>query len=1024
MSTLQLIHLIEQDLRALSNEARRRFADVKDAAERAMVALRSVQAKLPPSASPAEQGAAVAASQDVLMPFMLALASKSDTLPQMALGAVQRMISHAALAPHQMPAVISQLIARAQSPYEDEKALLKVLQTVLTIASSPALLHADATVSQLLVLCLSLQNARAPTIRNTASATMQQFVSLLLDAVEREPGEAIAGGEAIATTPGGSAERLPKPKLDELTVAARCAFLAVQDLCLLAGGEPAQWLPPASATGPTSVPFALEVVQRCLASHGRLFRGRAPFVFLLRERVAALVLKTVQQPQPEWAVALRLAHLTCTMLASYAPTLLTESEVLLTALTKLLEADGVPIWQRALVLEALRVMLQEPPLLRAFFLSYDADRPTTARRPFCTLVGHAVHAVLRSKEADLHSHAEYIEPIYLRHARASGQAAAMGKRPTFNLALYSEADGSGVTNDYMAALAIECQLRLAHAIASLADAADDAAADAEGGAASPPKAPADDRAARGMAKALGQPLLGSLSLLLARCGTEETAQATLKAYQALTQACGALGLGAPLEAFLASLCKHALPAQKGHASALDAASSRISFAPVDEAYSPLPHTTLSAKHVQALKALFNVAHCMGALLGASWAIILQALEQLDRIIAASKTTPAASTPSRDLSVATGGAEATTAELHVLSSALDNLFKGSTRLDDAAISHFLTALSSQCLSALAHEATSREKAAVPGGAAPARLFALNKFVETAMANLERIATLWPLVTQLLLPVANHKAVRVRVLGAEALAKLVVAAMRHQLAAAPPASADAPRTPPPGPPAPPPSAAPPLPGADLLLLAPLEELQRRCAHRETQERILQAAHQILQACGARLHRSWPLLLSLLYRAATRPALAPLLPLAFRSVELISSDFLAVLPPRCLLAYAEVAAVNATQQTHVNVALTAVGLQWSIGDFLVQKAKASGGADADADDGGGLVEDASALDRDVVSAPDVGEEDDAGGVVAGSPQLEAEGGGTALASAPRYCAQFCAILRNSAQFCAILRNSPQLF
>ena len=102
MSTLQLIHLIEQDLRALSNEARRRFADVKDAAERAMVALRSVQAKLPPSASPAEQGAAVAASQDVLMPFMLALASKSDTLPQMALGAVQRMISHNAVAPQRL----------------------------------------------------------------------------------------------------------------------------------------------------------------------------------------------------------------------------------------------------------------------------------------------------------------------------------------------------------------------------------------------------------------------------------------------------------------------------------------------------------------------------------------------------------------------------------------------------------------------------------------------------------------------------------------------------------------------------------------------------------------------------------------------------------------------------------------------------------------------------------------------------------------------------------------------------------
>ena len=160
-----------------------------------------------------------------------------------------------------------------------------------------------------------------------------------------------------------------------------------------------------------------------------------------------------------------------------------------------------------------------------------------------------------------------------------------------------------------------------------------------------------------------------------------------------------------LEAFLASLCKRALPAQKGHASALDAASSRISFAPVDEAYSPLPHTTLSAKHVQALKALFNVAHCMGALLGASWAIILQALEQLDRIIAASKTTPAASTPSRD-SVATGGAEATTAELHVLSSALDNLFKG--RRGSTTRRLPLSPRSRASASALAHEATSRER----------------------------------------------------------------------------------------------------------------------------------------------------------------------------------------------------------------------------------------------------------------------------------------------------------------------------
>ena len=67
-------------------------------------------------------------------------------------------------------------------------------------------------------------------------------------------------------------------------------------------------------------------------------------------------------------------------------------------------------------------------------------------------------------------------------------------------------------------------------------------------------------------------------------------------------------------------------------------------------------------------------------------------------------------------------------------------------------------------------------------------------------------------------------------------------------------------------------------------------------------------------------------MLWRAATLPALASLLPLGFRSVQLVASDFLSVLPlartltlaltltltltqvlpASCLLAYVEVAAV----------------------------------------------------------------------------------------------------------------------
>jgi len=80
------------------------------------------------------------------------------------------------------------------------------------------------------------------------------------------------------------------------------------------------------------------------------------------------------------------------------------------------------------------------------------------------------------------------------------------------------------------------------------------------------------------------------------------------------------------------------------------------------------------------------------------------------------------------------------------------------------------LRSQCFASLAYEATSKEKLAAPGSAAAPRLFALNKFVETTLHNLHRIRSLWPLVTQFLLPVANHKTARIRVIGMESLSKV--------------------------------------------------------------------------------------------------------------------------------------------------------------------------------------------------------------------------------------------------------------
>ena len=65
---MALLRTVETDLRSLSMEARRRFPEVKEAAERALQRLRTAQESLRQDAPLAEQAAAVATSEEVLLP--------------------------------------------------------------------------------------------------------------------------------------------------------------------------------------------------------------------------------------------------------------------------------------------------------------------------------------------------------------------------------------------------------------------------------------------------------------------------------------------------------------------------------------------------------------------------------------------------------------------------------------------------------------------------------------------------------------------------------------------------------------------------------------------------------------------------------------------------------------------------------------------------------------------------------------------------------------------------------------------
>ena len=120
--------------------------------------------------------------------------------------------------------------------------------------------------------------------------------------------------------------------------------------------------------------------------------------------------------------------------------------------------------------------------------------------------------------------------------------------------------------------------------------------------------------------------------------------------------------------------------------------------------------------------------------------------------------------------------------------------------------------------------------------------------------------------------------------------------------------------------------------LQLLSPLDELHRQSAHRDTRDKVLQAIYTLLLASGAALHAGWHACLRVLERVATGGAEhAPLIALAFKSVQLVASDFLHALSPRALRRYIAVAGAYGRQADALNVALTAVGVQWAVADHL---------------------------------------------------------------------------------------------
>ncbi|KAH1229748.1 Protein MON2 [Glycine max] len=91
-------------------------------------------------------------------------------------------------------------------------------------------------------------------------------------------------------------------------------------------------------------------------------------------------------------------------------------------------------------------------------------------------------------------------------------------------------------------------------------------------------------------------------------------------------------------------------------------------------------------------------------------------------------------------------------------------------------------------------------------------------------------------------------------------------------------------------------------------------------------------VLERYGEKLHYSWPNILEML-RYVADVSEKDLVTLGFQNLRVIMNDGLSALPTDCLQVCVDVTGAYSAQKTELNISLTAVGLLWTMTDFIAK-------------------------------------------------------------------------------------------
>ncbi|XP_019071203.1 uncharacterized protein [Solanum lycopersicum] len=920
---MALMAVLESDLRALSAEARRRYPAVKDAAEHAILKLRSLS-------SPSE----IAHNEDILNIFLMACEVRNVKMSVIGLSCLQKLISHDVVATSALKEILDTL--KDHGEMADESLQLKTLQTILIIFQSRLQPDDEEYTAQALGIILHLleHNRSSDSVRNTAAATFRQAVALIFDRVisaESLPAGKFGSGVYISRSSSVTSdvnrninhlESLeqevcsggPSLMRDILTNSGKLALRLLEDLTALAAGGSAVWLR-ASSIQRT---FALDILEFVLSNYVVLFRALVPYEEVLRRQICSLLMTSLRtdtelegesgEPYFRRLVLRSVANI----IRHYSSSLITESEVFLSMLVRVISLD-LPLWHRILVLEILRGFCVEARTMRILFLNFDMHPKNT------NVVESMVKALAR-----------VVSSIQFQDTCEESLAAVAGmfssKAKGIEWSLDSDASNAAVlvaSEAHAITLAIEGLLGVVFTVATLTDEAVDMGELDSPRCESDPPAKLTGRTALlcvSMVDSMWLTILDALSFILAKSQGEAIILEILKGYQAFTQACGILHAVEPLNSFLASLCKFTIgiPVEVEKRSVVQSPGSKRSEAFLE----PRETVVLTPKNVQALRTLFNISHRLHNVLGPSWSLVLETLASLDRAIhSPHATTQEVSTAVPKLTRDSSGQYS---DFHILSSLNSQLFESSALMHLSAVKSLLSALrqlSHQCMSAALSgfgSMSSQKSGSI--------IFSVERMLSILVNNVHRVGPLWDEVIGHFIELTNSSNQHVRIIALSAMDQSISAVLgsnefqEHASSKLKCAFNDVQ------------TENTELRSLECSVISPLKVLFSSAENIDVRAASLKILLHVLERHGEKLHYSWPNILELL-RSVADAAEKDLVTLGFQNLRVIMNDGLSTVPADCLHVCIDVTGAYSAQNTELNISLTAIGLLWTSTDFVIK-------------------------------------------------------------------------------------------